>query len=100
MKDDNAFFVECPFIDFLRIFPQFVNIIDDSTLNEFMKSNDYIVRYNGSVAEIKYPLFSAVLYRMYPKSLVDESLQSDDYIVRYNGSVLEVGRKSDKWQVK
>ena len=52
MKDDNAFFVECPFIDFLRIFPQFVNIIDDSTLNEFMKSNDYIVRYNGSVAEI------------------------------------------------
>ena len=39
MKDDNAFFVECPFIDFLRIFPQFVNIIDDSTLNEFMKSN-------------------------------------------------------------
>ena len=52
------------------------------------------------VDESKYPLFSAVLYRMYPKSLVDESLQSDDYIVRYNGFMLEVGRKSDKWQVK
>ena len=48
----------------------------------------------------KYPLFSVVLYRTYPKSLVDESLQSDDYFVRYNGFMLEVGRKSDKWQLK
>lgn len=66
-----------------------------------MKNKDfYYLEFSLKKFVKKYPLFSAVLYRMYPKSLVDESLQSDDYIVRYNGFMLEVGRKSDKWQVK
>ena len=52
-------YLECPLKEFIEDFPQLLYVsyqtYSQTVIDEFLKDDNYIVRYNGSVMEVGYP---------------------------------------------